>query len=86
MKLRAFFVLTILLIILALIPLRSGNSRAEAAEAKRFLEAAVTQIEGAQPGQIVHVAEIKFNRAPPDYLEPVDPYHLPYSEIWRETE
>jgi hypothetical protein len=86
MKLRAFFVLTILLILLALIPWRSGNGRAEAAETRRFLEAAVAQIEAAQPGQIVHVAEIRFNRAPPDNLEPVDPYHLPYSEIWRETE
>lgn len=55
---------------------------AEAGEIRQLLETALSQIEVPGPGQIVHYSYTVYHRSPPAGLEPGDPYHLPYKEIW----
>lgn len=52
-----------------------------AAETIQLLETARTRIEEAGPGQTVHISYVQSERTPSD-LEPIDPYHLSYAEIW----
>lgn len=54
----------------------------EAARAKQLLETGLAEIEVPQPGQTVHYSYTLYQRVPPPELEPADPYHEPYSEIW----
>jgi hypothetical protein len=55
---------------------------AEGREARQVLQTALAQIETPEPGQIVHLSYTLYHRGPPAGLEPGDPYHLPYEEIW----
>jgi hypothetical protein len=83
---KAIFVSGVLLLILPFLLLRRSEFNVEAAEIRQYLESAITQIETAQPGQIVYITETSYRRPPPEYLEPSDPYHLPYSQIWADEE
>ncbi|MFZ2362674.1 MAG: hypothetical protein WA040_25255 [Anaerolineae bacterium] len=55
---------------------------AEGREARQVLQTALALIETPKPGQIVHLSYTLYHRGPPAGLEPGDPYHLPYQEIW----
>lgn len=55
---------------------------AEASEIRRLLEKASGNINAPQPGQIAHYTYHQYYRMPPVSLEPVDPYHLSYEQIW----
>ena len=59
-----------------------GVPVAEGREARQVLQAVLAQIETPEPGQIVHLSYTWYHRGPPAGLEPADPYHLPYKEIW----
>ena len=60
----------------------SSTPSARANEARHFLESALTQIDIPKPGDVVHYSYSLYDRAPEQNLEPKDPYHLPYKEIW----
>lgn len=65
----------------------NGNApRAEAAEIRHLLETASSAINVPQPGQLVHYTYRTYSRMPPATLEPSDPYHLPYEQIWSPNE
>jgi hypothetical protein len=83
---KTIFVSGVLLLTLSFLLLRRSEFNVEAAEIRQHLESAITQIETAQPGQIVYVTETSYRRPPPEYLEPSDPYHLPYSQIWADEQ
>lgn len=53
-----------------------------AAKPQQLLETARGRIQEARPGQLAHVAYAIGDRSPPAELEPADPYHLPYAEVW----
>lgn len=59
---------------------------AEASASKRLLKMALREIQAAQPGQVVHISYALFNRMPPKNLEPTDPYHRPYVDLWSPEE
>jgi len=58
----------------------------EANDGREFLQVAVQQIEEVKPGQILHSSYTLYRRTPPADLEPIDPYHLPYHQIWPDKE
>jgi hypothetical protein len=55
-------------------------------QAKSFLEDAQAHILSPGPNDVVHYSYEIYRRPPPDGTEPIDPYHKPYSEIWRSTQ
>ncbi|MEX2162189.1 MAG: hypothetical protein WD751_09780 [Anaerolineales bacterium] len=57
----------------------------QARETHRILSTSLTRIQVPQPGDLVHYSYKLYQRTPPGTLEPTDPYHLPYSKIWREV-
>lgn len=59
-----------------------GVPVAEGREARQVLQTALAQIVTPEPGQIVHLSYTLTYRGPSAGLEPGDPYHLPYDEIW----
>jgi hypothetical protein len=61
-------------------------SSVQASESERLIMEALPQIQVAQPGQIVKYSYSTFNRMPPLQLEPRDPYHRPYKELWSSYE
>jgi hypothetical protein len=83
---KAMLLSGILVLILLVLLLRKSEPNVEAAEIRQHLETAMAQIETAQPGQIVYVVETSYRRPPPKHLEPSDPYHLPYTNIWQAEE
>lgn len=58
----------------------------QANDGREFLQAALQQIEEVKPGQILHSSYTLYRRTPPADLEPIDPYHLPYHQIWPDKE
>lgn len=54
----------------------------QADNGRELLQAALQQIQEGKPGQILHVSYTVYSRTPPADLEPIDPYHLPYAQIW----
>lgn len=74
---------SILLLVSLLIALMAVRAPAvEGDEARQLLETALAQIETPGPGQVVHQSYTLYHRGPQPGLEPADPYHLPYEEIW----
>lgn len=59
---------------------------AQITKARSLLQDALDRIETPTPGQIAHYTYQQFNRGPDPALEPADPYHKPYSEIWLAAE
>ncbi|GAB4582055.1 MAG: hypothetical protein Fur0022_48080 [Anaerolineales bacterium] len=55
---------------------------AKAEQARELLNMGLTQIKDPVPGQIIRYSYIQYWRTPPLDLEPADPYHQPFSEIW----
>ncbi len=64
--------------------LTTRTSFVKIAGAQTLLEASLQAINPPQPGQIAHYSYEIYFRPPPKTLEPTDPYHMPYSEIWPE--
>ncbi len=83
MKLRLAIGACFLALLGTLIVLFGGRGgTAEAADAHKLLESALMQIEVPQRGQVAHYTYAVYRRPPPRDLEPGDPYHLPYEDIW----
>lgn len=72
----------LILVSLLIVLVAVGVPVAEGDEARQVLQTALAQIETPEPGQIVHLSYTLYHRGPPAGLEPGDPYHLPYEEIW----
>lgn len=72
----------VVLLIIAMLISVQFHLTAEALTSKRLLSAALSELQIAQPGQIAHSSYSLFNRVPPQQLEPSDPYHMPYKQLW----
>lgn len=84
MAILAFFIVSCVafyLLFLRVPPVQADDGR-------ELLQTALQQIQEAKPGQILHSSYTIYSRTPPADLEPIDPYHLPYAQIWpvRENE
>ena len=55
------------------------------AEAARLVQQATASLIVPKPGQIAHYMYSTYSRVPPAMLEPTDPYHMPYKDIWTEN-
>lgn len=62
----------------------AGFGYTQSAQAAELIKDASQQVVIPKPGQIAHYTSRIFSRVPPSNFEPSDPYHLPYSQIWRE--
>jgi len=60
------------------------RSAVKIAGGQALLEASLKAIAVPQPGQIARYTYEIYFRPPPKELEPIDPYHMPYREIWPE--
>lgn len=60
------------------------RSAVKIAGGQALLEASLKAIDVPQPGQIARYSYEIYFRPPPNGLEPADPYHMPYREIWPE--
>jgi hypothetical protein len=65
-----------------LLTLLVSVSSARALETRQLLETGLARIDIPEPGDIVHYSYLIYERMPPQELEPKDPYHKPYAEIW----
>ncbi|HLF90942.1 MAG TPA: hypothetical protein VI451_18510, partial [Anaerolineales bacterium] len=54
----------------------------KAAQARDLLNLGLSQILEPVPGQVIRYSYIQYWRTPLVGLEPTDPYHQPFSEIW----
>jgi hypothetical protein len=55
-------------------------------QAKDVLEQAQSNLILPGPNQVIHYSYKLYRRVPPVTLEPSDPYHKPYNELWSETQ
>jgi hypothetical protein len=67
---------------LAVLISSQAYSSVEASASKRLIREVQNQIRVAQPGQVVYYSYLIFNRMPPHDLEPGDPYHRAYEDVW----
>jgi hypothetical protein len=54
----------------------------QAAQARNLLNLTLSHIKEPIPGQVLRYSYIQYWRTPPVDLEPADPYHQPFREIW----
>ena len=88
-QLRSAAIKVLLLALISVIVVFSLLSPAPAAQAddgRALLQAALQRIETKPFGKILHYTYVYYNRPPPSELEPADPYHLPYAQLWASKE
>lgn len=73
--------LTTIVLILGL-----GTPVAKASQARAMLEESISGLEPPPQDEIFHFRYTIYQRVPPSELEPDDPYHLPYKEMWPEVQ
>lgn len=78
------YIILLFCILLAVFSAPSFIGQNQTAQAAELIKSATQQMVIPKPGQIAHYKYRVYYRVPPASLEPTDPYHLPYSEIWHE--